>query len=633
MLATSTARVWLVVSTAVLMAVGQANAVSPTAQQALKLMPVQEEADFSRPSTEEIAECKISAQKTDSGIGWIVIDPSGMTLRKFVDTNADNVVDRWCYYKNGLEVYRDIDADFDGKADQYRWFHTAGCRWGLDKDEDGQIDSWKAISAEEVTAEVIAALATRDSKRFARLMLTPAELKSLGLGEDKATSLAKKISAATAEFKTVATGQKVVASGSKWLQFSGTRPGTVPAGTDGSSKDLRVYENVIAIVETNGKHDQVQIGTLVNVDDLWRLIDLPPTIVDGQADTAAEGLFFQASLARHDVSTGAADSNDGHELLSELEKLDQAAEKATAPAELAAFNVRRADLLEKIADAAGTDADRAMWLRQLADTVSAAVQSGTYPGGAKRLEAVFSKLARTQTDEDLAGYVRFRQLTAEYGLALQAPKADFAKIQTDWLKNLKQYVADYPSSPDSAEAMLQLAIAEEFAGQEDDAKKWYARIATTFADSPAAKKAAGARTRLDSVGKTIRLMGTSPSGSPIDLAKYRGRVVLIQYWATWCEPALRDMSVLKDLVKKHAGKFSVIGVSLNANRAELDAYLAENKLPWQQIYEEGGLDSRPANQLGILTLPTMILVDQSGKVVNRNAQASELDRELKNLIR
>ena len=56
-------------------------------------------------------------------------------LRKFVDTNDDNVVDQWSYYKDGVEVYRDIDSNYNGKADQYRWFHTGGSRWGLDPKE------------------------------------------------------------------------------------------------------------------------------------------------------------------------------------------------------------------------------------------------------------------------------------------------------------------------------------------------------------------------------------------------------------------------------------------------------------------------------------------------------------------
>lgn len=92
-----------------------------------------------------------------------------MFLRWFTDTNGDNSVDRWRYYKDRLLVYRDIDSNFNGKVYQCRWFHTRGTRWGLANDENGTIDTWKMISAVEVTEEVIAAFAARDARRFARL--------------------------------------------------------------------------------------------------------------------------------------------------------------------------------------------------------------------------------------------------------------------------------------------------------------------------------------------------------------------------------------------------------------------------------------------------------------------------------
>ena len=79
--------------------------------------------------------------------------------------------------------------------------------------------------------------------------------------------------------------------------------------------------------------------------------------------------------------------------------------------------------------------------------------------------------------------------------------------------------------------------------------------------------------------------------------------------------------------------FAIIGVNLDYEPENLKSYLAENPLPWQQIYEKGGMDSRPANALGILTVPTMILVDQQGRVVNRNVSTAELEAELKKLIR
>ena len=88
------------------------------------------------------------------------------------------------------------------------------------------------------------------------------------------------------------------------------------------------------------------------------------------------------------------------------------------------------------------------------------------------------------------------------------------------------------------------------------------RIVNEFPNSAAAKKAAGAQTRLDSVGKTIVLRGQSPLGSPVDLAKYRGKVVLIQYWATWSVPAKADMATLKELWNKYGRSFVIVGVSL-----------------------------------------------------------------------
>jgi hypothetical protein len=262
--------------------VRSAESASTSVEQALELAPVQKGVDFDSPAEDEISKCKISAQRIGGSVGWVVTDPDGVILRKFLDTNGDNVVDQWSYHENGLEVYRDVDGDFNGKADGYRWFHTAGTRWGTDQDEDGSIDAWKAIAAEEVTAEVVAALGLRDAKRFARVVLTESELKSLGVGPEKAKELSKKLADLPAKFNDLAARQKVVTSKTEWVQFSGNRPGVVPVGTDGSTKDLRVYENVVAIVQTGQQHGQVQIGTLVNVGDVWRVIDVPQPVSDGQ---------------------------------------------------------------------------------------------------------------------------------------------------------------------------------------------------------------------------------------------------------------------------------------------------------------------------------------------------------------
>jgi hypothetical protein len=75
-----------------------------------------------------------------------------------------------------------------------------------------------------------------------------------------------------------------------------------------------------------------------------------------------------------------------------------------------------------------------------------------------------------------------------------------------------------------------------------------------------------------------------------------------------------------------------VGVSLDQNKDELTAFLATESLNWPQVYDEGGMDSRLANDLGILTIPTLILIDQQGKVKNNNVAVADLDGELRELL-
>ena len=138
------------------------------------------------PQSRKLPQCTIRAEKHNGATAWVVRNGAGETLRRFADTNGDNVVDLWCYFNDGLESYRDIDSDFNGKADQYRWFQASGTRWGIDKNEDGRIDSWKVISAPEVAEELVFALKNRDRVRFELLLLTPTELAEAGFGRPQA---------------------------------------------------------------------------------------------------------------------------------------------------------------------------------------------------------------------------------------------------------------------------------------------------------------------------------------------------------------------------------------------------------------------------------------------------------------
>jgi thiol-disulfide isomerase/thioredoxin len=613
-----------------------AAAAKPTPVEALKLSPVQKDVEYDIPAAAEIARCVVDVETKGGLTGWVVRTESGQVLRRFLDTNGDNKVDQWCYYKDGIEIYRDVDADFNGKADQYRWLGTAGTRWGLDDNEDGRIDTWKVISAEEVTEEVVGALRDRDSARFSRLLLTPAEIKSLGLSGKQQEELAAKTAAAARNFADEAARQRLVTAKSEWIHFGASKPGIVPAGSDGATKDVIVYDNVTTVVETDGKHGQLVIGTLVKAGDAWRLIDLPKNLSGDQA-SAAVGYFFQASFSnRPDVehpAVAGAVSAEMRKLIEDLEKLDNRLASATS-AQQARLNADRADLLERIIAAASGRDDQAIWIRQYAETVSAAVQSGTFPKGIERLESLLRDVARQPGGAELAPFIKFRILLADYNQKLMQADADFEKVNDAYMTGLERFVKDYAQSPDAAEAMLQLAIGSEFTGKESDAIRWFTQIARDFPSSDLAPKALGAKRRLESVGKTIPLKAQTLGGQQFDLASARNRVVLIHYWATWCEPCKQDLDTIKQLQAKYGSSgFYPVGVNLDHDAKDATGYLKTKPLSWPQLYEPGGLDGRLASELGILTLPTMILVGKDGKVVNRNIHAAELDAELKTLLR
>ena len=255
------------------------------------------------------------------------------------------------------------------------------------------------------------------------------------------------------------------------------------------------------------------------------------------------------------------------------------------------------------------------------------------PGTRVRQGDILAELETDKAATDLVSYVRFRFLSADYGRNLQE-SSDFAKVQQKWLTDLEQFVTDFAATKDAAEAMLQLAISEEFSGEDEKAVGWYTRIATEFPDTAVAVKAGGAKRRMESVGQVIELAGQDTQGNQVSLAALRGKVVVVHYWATWCGPCKQDISVLKDMQTKY-GKENValVGINVDNVRDEFEAYLKENPMPWPQLYEQGGLDSPLANALGILTLPTMLLLDKDGKVVNRNLHGEDVDTELRKLLR
>lgn len=616
---------------AILVAASTATAsAQPTVDYALGLSPFQKNVDFDKVTAEEAKNCSIKMEKEGGVNAWVVRGPRGEVLRSFADTNGDRVVDRWSYYKDGAEVYRDIDSNHNAKADQARWLNAGGSRWGVDEDENGTLDAWKSLSAEEATAELVEALRSRDPAVLARLLPSKADLEAAGFAEPRLSELAGRVAAAQKSFPAVAAAaQKQLGAAVRWNNMLAPQPGVLPAGADGVAKDVVAYDNVVALVDAEGgKGGQVYVGSLVRVGDTWRPIDLPQ-VPGAQGELADSVGFFSPRIA--DRGAGELGGQESEKLKPILAKLREIEGKLSASSaqDRPALLAEQANLLGQVV-AAAEAAEQPFWVKQLAETVAAGVQEGALADGIERLERLATAVA---ADDSLAAFVAFRLASARYAANMQQSGADIGKVQSAWLDELKQFVEKYPQAPDAAEAMLQMGIADEFSGDEKQALARYTAIVTDFPESASAKKARGAARRLESVGKPLALSGTAIDGKQVAIESLRGRPVLVHYWATWCEPCKVDIAQIRELYAKYGPKkFAVVGIALDSNKAELAKFLAAKPIPWPQLHEAGGLDGRLAEELGVLTLPTMILIDADGKVVDRNLVITDLEKKLDSLL-
>ena len=125
----------------------------------------------------------------------------------------------------------------------------------------------------------------------------------------------------------------------------------------------------------------------------------------------------------------------------------------------------------------------------------------------------------------------------------------------------------------------------------------------------------------------------SLDGQTIKLSDYKGKVVLLDFWATWCPPCVHEMpSVVAAYNKYNSQGFEIIGISLDTNKEKLRNFINDNDVKWIQIFDRGSGDDSIASVYKINAIPTPILLDKEGKIFDKNARGSRLEQGIEELF-
>ncbi|MEO7522856.1 MAG: TlpA disulfide reductase family protein [Ferruginibacter sp.] len=142
---------------------------------------------------------------------------------------------------------------------------------------------------------------------------------------------------------------------------------------------------------------------------------------------------------------------------------------------------------------------------------------------------------------------------------------------------------------------------------------------------------AGAQPRVGDMAPEISLL--NKKDSTINLSSFRGKVVLIDFWASWCAPCRQSNPAVVKLYNHYNPRgFSVFGVSIDSKKEAWLQAVAQDNITYTQVIDPAGWSSQTAQKYGVNQIPTSFLLDKTGRIIAVDLEGDNLEDQIKQLL-
>ncbi len=253
-----------------------------------------------------------------------------------------------------------------------------------------------------------------------------------------------------------------------------------------------------------------------------------------------------------------------------------------------------------------------------------------------------------RAEDKKSAEVQLKELIAKVGVKIKADKRTEADL-ADELKEFDTLLAEHKDEKTEEvarilfmKAMLYVEVLE----LPDKGVPLVKKLQADFPDTDMAKQGEKLLASIAQQAESAKLQSQlvdgavfpnfeekDMDGKPLSIAGFKSKVVLVDFWATWCGPCVRELpNVIKAYEKYHDKGFEIVGVSLDQDESTLRAFLKKNKMTWQQYFDGKGWQNKVSTKYGIGSIPATFLLDKEGKIIAKDLRGEDLATQLEKLL-